>query len=45
MIFNIKMTWENNSPEEVLYLIGFQEKFNNKEFDNIRFINFIVELK
>lgn len=37
------MTWENDSPEEVLSLSEFQKKFNNSEFDDVRFIQFIVE--
>lgn len=37
------MTWENDSPEEVLSLSEFQKKFNNEELDDVRFIQFIVE--
>lgn len=36
-------SWEDDSPEEVLSLIKFQKKFNNGEFNDVRFIKFIVE--
>lgn len=42
-IYYYTYPWENDSPEEVLSLSEFQKKFNNKEFDDIRFIQFIVE--
>lgn len=36
-------SWEDDSPEKVLSLSEFQKKFNNQEFNDVRFIKFIVE--
>ena len=42
-IYYYRYSWENGSPDKVLSLSEFQKKFNNSEFDDVRFIQFIVE--
>ena len=42
-IYYYRYSWENDSPDKVLSLSEFQKKFNNSEFDDVRFIQFIVE--
>ena len=42
-IYYYRYSWENGFPEDVLSLSEFQKKFNNSEFDDVRFIQFIVE--